>query len=73
MTKLLTQAIEKVRELPAAEQDEMATTIFAHMTDVARYRLTDEQVREVRARMAEKNPRYATKKQMDALWKMCGV
>ncbi len=76
MTKLLTQAIEKVRELPASEQDAMATTIFAHMAGAPRYRLTDEQVKEVRRIQRDLHTgktRLATQREMAALWKMCEV
>ncbi len=73
MTKLLEKAIEQLRELPAAHQDAAAETLFAHLAGTARYHLTDEQIKEVRRRMRKKNPRYATKKQMDGLWKECGL
>jgi len=73
MTKLLQNAIAQVQNLPEEEQNELAETLFAHLAGNARYRLTHEQIEEVRRRMNEKNPRYASKKQMDAFWKKCGL
>ena len=73
MTKLLQKAIAQVQNLPEEEQNELAETLFAHLAGNARYRLTHEQIEEVRRRMNEKNPRYASKKQMDAFWKKCGL
>jgi len=49
MTKLLEQAIEQLRELPAENQDAAAEALFVHMTSGnANYHLTDEQVKEVK-------------------------
>ena len=73
MTTLLQKAVAQAQKLPKEQQNQLAETLFAHLAGNARYHLTDEQVEEVRRRMNEKNPRYASKKQMDALWKKCGL
>jgi uncharacterized protein YwqG len=76
MTKLLEAAIAQARELPEEQQDQLAEALFAHMAGDQRFRLTDEQVEEVKRRqreLREGNARLATDEEMDALWKKCGV
>jgi putative addiction module component (TIGR02574 family) len=61
MSKLLEQAVARVRELPEEEQDAMAEALFAHLIgNQVHYRLTDEQVEEVERRLAEPAPRFLT-------------
>ncbi|HEX9322645.1 MAG TPA: addiction module protein [Xanthobacteraceae bacterium] len=74
MTKLLEDAIAQARELPADEQDLIAEALFAHMAG-AEFRLTDDQVEEVKRRqqeLREGKTRLATDEEMEALWKKCG-
>ena len=71
MTKLLEDAIAQARELPENEQDQIAEALFAHMAG-AEFRLTDDQVEEVKRRqreLREGKTRFATEEEMDALWK----
>ena len=73
MTKLLEDAIAQARELPEDEQDQIAEVLFAHMAG-AEFRLTDDQVEEVKRRqreLQEGKTRFATHEEMDALWKKC--
>ena len=73
MTKLLEDAIAQARELPEDEQDQIAEALFAHMAS-AEFRLTDDQVEEVKRRqreLREGKTRFATEEEMDALWKQC--
>jgi hypothetical protein len=76
VTKLLEDAIAQARELPENQQDELAEALFAHMVGDRRFRLTDEQVEEVRQRqrgLREGKARFATDEEMDALWKKCNL
>jgi len=48
MTKLLEQAIEQIRELPAEQQDAAADALFAYISnDDRHYALSPDQVAEV--------------------------
>jgi hypothetical protein len=77
MTKLLEQAVEQVRELSAEDQDAVADVLFAHIANEdRRYRLSAEQVEEVRRireRLHSGETRLATEDEMSALWKKFGV
>lgn len=75
MTKLLDKAIAKVRELPEADQDEAAEMLLSAFSEEARgYRLTPEQVAEVRrTQQAVREGKIATDEEMAALWKKCGL
>ena len=77
MTNLLERAIEQLRELPARDQDAAAEVLFVHMADGgAKYHLTDNQVEEVRRiqrNLRSGKTRFATKREMVALWKSCGL
>jgi putative addiction module component (TIGR02574 family) len=67
MTKLLDEAVARLRELPEQEQDAMAETLFAHLAGQhGRYRLSDEQVEEVKRRLAEPNPRFTNLEEVRA-------
>jgi hypothetical protein len=59
MTKLLDDAVARLRELPEEEQDAMAETVFAHLAgEGARYGLSDEQVEEAKRHLTDRNPRF---------------
>jgi putative addiction module component (TIGR02574 family) len=77
MTKLLDQAIEQARELPAEEQDALAEALFAHIAnDDQPYRLTAGQVEEVRRRqmdLRDGKTQLATDEEVEAVWKRCGL
>ena len=76
MTKLLQRALENVSKLSEQEQNAAAEALFAHIAGETRYRLTDEQVKEVRR--IRKNIRTGKAKlvsagQMSKFWKKRGV
>ncbi len=77
MTKLLERAIEQLRELPAGDQNAAAQALFVHMTSGnAEYHLTPLQIREVKGIQRDLRTgktRVATKGEMTALWKSCGI
>lgn len=52
MTKLLQKAIEEVERLPEGEQDAAAGALMDYLDHMRGVQLTDEQVAEVRHRMA---------------------
>jgi hypothetical protein len=61
MTKLLQHAIEKLKELPEERQDELAEALMAVTeSDLHPYRLTDEQVAEVRRRRANPDRKFVS-------------
>jgi len=77
MTKLLDEAIAQARMLPESKQDQVAEALFAHIAgDEQRYRLTPEQVEEVK-RIQQDLQKGATKllseEEMEAFWKSCGL
>ncbi len=76
MTKLLEEAIAKVRELPDDQQDAAADALFAHISgDAGRYQLTPEQVVEViriQGDLREGRTRLATDDELAALRKKAG-
>jgi hypothetical protein len=59
MTKL-ELAIAELKKLPPEMQEDWAAMILAQLEEQDRYTLTDEQVEEVKRRLAEKNPVYLT-------------
>ena len=75
MTKLLEQAIAEVRKLPDADQDMAAEMLLSlARRDESRYRLTFEQIEEVKLAMAEADRgEFATDEEMSALWKKAGL
>jgi hypothetical protein len=77
MTKRFEAAVAQVRELPEAEQDEIAELLFGLLSiGEADYALTPEQVAEVKRRQVDLqsgNSRLATDEEMEALWKKCGL
>lgn len=56
MTKLLDEAIEKVRSLPDSEQDMAAAEIMRYLNAVHEPQLSDGQLAEVRRRRAARDP-----------------
>ena len=77
MSKLLDDAITELRKLPEFEQDAAAEALFAHISGAdLRYRLSDEQAKEVTRRQLafrEGRAHFATDEEMNALWKKCGL
>jgi hypothetical protein len=77
MTRLLEEAIAKVRELPDDQQDAAADALFAHISgDAGRYRLTPEQVAEViriQEDLREGKTRLATDDELATLRKKSGL
>ena len=74
MTKLLEEAIAKVRELPEDEQNRAAGFLLDFATPNAQgYHLTDEQLAEVRRRRAVQNPKTITLTELDKRLRHLGV
>ena len=76
MTKLLEQAIAKLRNLPESDQDAAAEALFVHIATEPQYRLTPGQVREVKRiqrNLRSGKTRLATEKETRALWKKFGL
>ena len=74
MTKLLEEAIAKVRELPEDEQNRAAGFLLDFASpDAQGYHLTDEQLAEVRRRRAVKNPKTITLPELDKRLRRLGV
>jgi hypothetical protein len=75
MTKLLDEAVEAVKTLPAEDQDLAAELLmaFAHW-DAAHYRLTSEQIAEVeQAKREVREGKFATEQEMADLWHRFGL
>jgi hypothetical protein len=61
MTKLLQDAIERLKELPERRQNELAAALIeAAEGDQSEYHLTEEQVEEVRLRPANPNRKFVS-------------
>lgn len=75
MTKLFEQGIKAVRELPAERQDVAGELLLAIADQQkSRYRLTPEQIEDVKLAIAEDDRgEFATDEEMAALWKKCGL
>ena len=74
MTKLLEEAIAKVRELPEDEQDRAAGLLLDFAAPNSQgYHLTDEQLAEVRRRRAVKNPKTIALTELDKRLRHLGV
>lgn len=76
MSKLLDEAIDRVRTLSEEQQDDAALNLFAHLAELERQRqeslLTDAQVEEVKRRQAAfraGSERDATDAEVDGLWR----
>jgi hypothetical protein len=77
MTRLLEQAIAKLRELPEEAQDAAAEALFAHLADDHRQvGLSSSQIEDVhriQRDLREGRSRTASDDEMAALWKKCGL
>ena len=75
MTKLLTEVMRKIIELPEDRQDDAAHMLLTMIgNDAARYHLSDEQLHEVELAMAEvREGKIASEKDMRALWSNFGA
>ena len=61
MTKLLQDAIEKLKDLPEGRQDQLARALIEVADgDQSEYHLTDEQIEEVRRRRAKPNRKFVS-------------
>jgi len=70
MTNALEEAIERAQELPEVEQDLVGEIVLAYMEgDRRTYRLTPEQVAEVKLAQAEvRKGKIATEEEVRNLW-----
>ena len=57
MTKLLQKAFEQARQLPDDEQDAAGVALLDYLDHMQTVRLTDEQVAEIRRRLADPKER----------------
>jgi hypothetical protein len=75
MTRRLDEAIEKVRALPADDQDRLADVLLAVVEESgSNYRLTDEQIAAIeRAQESARRGDFATDEEMDELWRRFGL
>lgn len=77
MTSLLDEAIAQARKLPADKQDQVADALFARIAgDDRRYRLTPEQIEEVRniqEGLRSGAAKLLSDEEMDAVWRSCGL
>jgi len=75
MTKLLDEAVAKVRTLSEAEQDRVAGMLLGFADrDSDNYQLTSEQVAEVElARQEAEQGLFASDEEMTALWRRFGL
>jgi hypothetical protein len=75
MTKLLEEGIKAVRELPEERQDAAGELLLAIAEQSkTTYRLTPQQIEEVRHAIAEADRgEFATDEEMAELWKKCGL
>jgi predicted transcriptional regulator len=72
MTKLLEKAIEKLRELPAEDQDTVAVTVLA-MTEERPLSLDDDTREAIREGLAQaRRGEYVPEEEIDALWSRYG-
>ena len=73
MTRLLERAIEKVRELPAADQDTVAVAVLS-MTEETPVALDDETRAAIREGLEQaRRGEFVSDEQIDALWKRHGL
>ena len=71
--KKLEQAWRALQELPESEQDIAAAAILDFASQDRTQELSDEQVAEVRRRMAKKNPKTLTLVQLDERLRILGI
>ncbi len=73
MTKLLEKGIEAIRGLPADRQDMAGELLLSFAKSEAQYRLTSEQLADVKLAMAEADRgEFATDGEMADTWKKFG-
>jgi predicted transcriptional regulator len=73
MTQLLEKAIEKVRELPAEDQDTVAVAVLS-MTEERPVVLDDETRVAIREGLEQaRRGKFVPDEEMDALWKRHGL
>lgn len=73
MTKLLDKGIEAVRGLPADRQDMAGELLLSLAKNGAEYRLSSEQLADVKLAIAEADRgEFATDKEMAETWKKFG-
>lgn len=74
MTKLLDEAISRVRDLPASKQEVVAELLLGLAEQPSRLRLTEDQLAEVRLSLAEaRSGQFATDEEVASLWRKFGV
>ena len=74
MTKLLEKGIEAVRALPADRQDMAGELLLNIAKNEPQYRLTAEQIEDLKLAMAEADRgEFATDKEMAETWKKFGL
>jgi hypothetical protein len=75
MSQLLDQALERLRELPEANQDLAAVELMSIVDqfDKSQIQLTDEQLAEVERRLATKSPKTLSMAELDARLERRGI
>jgi predicted transcriptional regulator len=75
MTKLLTEAMEKLAQLPEGRQDELARMLIdVAASDLSPYQLTDEERAAVEEGLAQaERGEFATDEEVAAMWKRFGL
>ena len=74
MTKLLQDAIERLKELPESRQNQLAAALIEVAEgDQGNYHLTDEQVEEVRRRRSNPNRKFVSLAQVRKRLRHFGV
>jgi hypothetical protein len=75
MSKRLQQGIEAILKLPEDRQDDAGEVLLAMAeSEESRYRLTSQQIEELKLAIAEADRgEFASDEEMAALWKKCGL
>jgi len=75
MTKLLTQVVRKIEELPEERQEDAAAVLMTILeNDAVGHQLSDEQLQEVElAKREVRDGKIATQAMMRALWRNFGA
>lgn len=60
MSKLLQKAFERAKTLSADQQDAAGAALLDYLEHSQSFQLSDEQLAEVRRRLAEPNPKFLT-------------
>ena len=73
-TKALKEAIERVQQWPEERQEDAAKILLdMEAQDTSAYRLTDDQVAEVKRRLADPNPKFLTLAEVRARFSPSGA